>query len=74
MTTMQTETPSGLLNLYRTLDDGTEVLGAFLSVTRSGEKVLASLMQAADKTVLDLAAWRAALKGVSEILGVTEVH
>ena len=50
---------SGLHNLHKTLDDATEVLAAFISVTRSNEKAPDSLMEAADKAVNELAEWRA---------------
>ncbi|MDA0822369.1 MAG: hypothetical protein O3C28_08095 [Proteobacteria bacterium] len=64
MKTKQTETLSGLPNLYKTLDDATEELGAFLSLARGGEAPLESLTQAAAKTVQELAAWRLSLKEV----------
>jgi hypothetical protein len=64
MKTKQTETPSGLPDLYKTLDDATEELGAFLSLARGGEAPLESLTQAAEKTVQDLATWRLSLKEV----------
>ena len=52
----------GLHDLHKTLDDATEVIAAFISVTRSDEKAPDSLMEAADKTVNELAEWRAKLK------------
>ena len=52
----------GLHPLYKTLDDATEVIAAFISVTRSDEKAPDSLMEAADKTADALAEWRAKLK------------
>ena len=45
MTAKQTKTPLGLLDLYRTVDDGAEILGAFISVTRRGENVPAARRQ-----------------------------
>jgi hypothetical protein len=64
MKTKQTETPSGLPDLYKTLDDATEELGTFLSLARGGEAPLESLTQATEKTVQDLVAWRLSLKAV----------
>ena len=54
----------GLHNLHKTLDDATEVIAAFISVARSDEKAPDSLMEAAHKTVDDLAEWRAKLNEV----------
>ncbi len=45
----------GFHDLYKTLDDATEVIAAFISVTRSDEKAPESLMEAADRTVGELA-------------------
>ena len=54
----------GFHDLHKTLDDATEVIAAFISVARSGEAPPDSLMEAADKTVEDLAEWRARIKEV----------
>jgi len=53
---------AGLRDLHKTLDDATEALAAFISVARSGEVAPDSLMEAADKTVDELAQWRARIK------------
>ena len=52
----------GFHDLHKTLDDATEVIAAFISVTRSDEKAPESLMEAADKTVDELVEWRAKIK------------
>ena len=57
---------AGLSALHKTLDDATEALAAFISVAKSGETPPDSLMEAADKTVEDLAEWRARIKEVVE--------
>ena len=52
----------GLHNLHKTLDAATEFIATFISVTRSDEKAPESLIEAADKAVIDLAGWRATMK------------
>ena len=52
--------------LHKTLDDATEVLAAFISVAKSGEAPPVSLMEAADKTVDELAEWWARIKEAVE--------
>ena len=57
---------AGLSALHKTLDDATEALAAFISITRSGERAPQSLIEAADKTVEGLAEWRAKIKEAVE--------
>lgn len=74
MTAKETDTPSSLLDLYKTLDDSTEVLGALISLTSTGENVPKNLMRDAEKTLQSLASWRLNLKSAVEILEVTDMH
>ena len=71
MTKKQETSLPGLHNLHKTLDDATEVIAAFISVTRSDETAPDSLMEAADKAVNELAEWRAKLK---EAMGAPELQ
>ena len=57
---------AGLSALHKTLDDATEALAAFISITKSGEAPPASLIEVADKTVDELAEWRARIKEAVE--------
>ena len=74
MTAKETDTPSSLLDLYKTLDDSTEVLGALISLTSTGENVPKNLMRDAEKTLQSLASWRLNLESAVEILEVTDMH
>ena len=55
---------SGLAELQKTLADATEVLAAFISTGRSDEQPIASLIEAAEKSLADLTGWHDSLKGV----------
>ena len=71
---MQSDTPN-LEDLHRTLADASEIMAAFLSMPRSDEKPLHSVVEAADQNVQELAEWRAMMKELSSSLGCkTRVH
>jgi len=55
---------SGLADLRKTLLDATEILAAFISTGRSEELPIASLIEAAEKSLADLTGWHDSLKGV----------
>jgi hypothetical protein len=55
---------AGLADLHESLVDASEQLAAFISTGKSGEVAIDSLIRAADKTLVDLTAWRRGLKGV----------
>jgi len=55
---------SGLTDLRKSLLDATEVMAAFISTGRSDEQPIASLIEAAEKSLADLTGWHDSLKGV----------
>ena len=55
---------TNLADLQRTLADATEILAAFISTGRSEELPIASLIEAAEKSLADLTGWHDSLKGV----------
>ena len=55
---------ANLAELQRTLANATEVLAAFISTGRSDEQPIASLIEAAEKSLADLTGWHDSLKGV----------
>ena len=61
----------GLRDLHATIDEATEALGAFVSVTRSNELVPELLVEVANKVVSDLAEWRATLRQIVVLEDVT---
>jgi hypothetical protein len=63
-----------LRELHKTLADASEVMAAFVSVARSGEGPIGSLVAAADKSVDELAEWRSLIKSVCEMVEVGERH
>jgi len=50
--------------LHKTLEDASQVIAAFISMGRSGETPIDSLLTAADHALDDLVKWRAGLKDV----------
>jgi hypothetical protein len=66
---------AGLRDLHKTIGDASEVLAAFLSAAASAELPTTMLMDAAHKTIGDLAEWRETLKEiVRRDEGGQEVH
>ena len=65
---------TNLADLQRTLADATEELAAFISTGRSDELPIASLMQAAEKTLPDLHEWRKTIEAVVDIFERDAVH
>jgi len=55
---------AGLSEFQTTLADATEILAAFISTGRSEELPIASLIEAAEKSLADLTGWHDSLKGV----------
>ena len=53
---------AGLSELHQSLADASEVIAAFISTEKGGEKPPDSLMEAAEKTLSDLTKWRSGLK------------
>ena len=65
---------TGLADLRKTLADATEVLAAFISTGRSDELPIASLMQAAEKTLPDLYEWRKTIEAAVDMFGREAIH
>ena len=63
---------SGLTELHKTLSDALEVLATFISCGNSGEVAIPSLIEAAEKTLPELARWRAELNGL--LVGSEKPH
>ncbi len=63
-----------LRELHKTLADVSEVMAAFVSIARSGEEPIESLVAAANKSVDELAEWRLLIKSVCEMIEVGEAH
>lgn len=57
-----------LRELHKTLVDASEVMAAFVSTARSNEHPIDSLVEAADKSVDELAEWRLLIKSVCEMV------
>jgi hypothetical protein len=55
---------AGLEELHKTIADASEQLATFISCGNSGEVAIPSLIVAAEKTLSELAKWRAGLSGV----------
>jgi hypothetical protein len=55
---------TGLEELHKTIADASEQLATFISCGNSGEVAIPSLIVAAEKTLSELAKWRAGLSGV----------
>ena len=45
---------TGLAELHKTLEDASQVIAAFISIGRSGEAPIDSLLTAADQALVDL--------------------
>jgi len=65
---------SNLADLQRTLLDATEVLAAFISTGRSDEQPIASLIEAAEKTLPDIHEWRKTIEAVVDMFDRDAVH
>ncbi len=65
---------SNLVDLRKTLADATEVMAAFISTGRSDERPIASLMEAAEKTLPDLHEWRKTIETVVDMVERDAVH
>ena len=64
---------AGLSASHKTLNDATEALATFISITRSYETPPESLIEAANKTVDDLAEWRAKIKKMAKVVDLDEL-
>ena len=65
---------SNLNDLRKTLADATEVLAAFISTGRSDEQPIASLMEAAEKTLPDLHEWRKTIEAAVDMVEREAIH
>ena len=65
---------SGLADLRETSADATDVMAAFIILSRSDELPIASLMEAAEKTVPDLHECRKTIQAVVDIVTREAVH
>ncbi len=64
----------GLPDLQKTISDATEVLAAFISTGRSDELPIASLIEAAEKTLPDLHEWRKTINAVVDMVEREAIH
>ena len=65
---------NNLKDLKRTLRNASEVIAAFISVTKSEEQPLESMLEAADLALKDLVAWRNTIGGIVDIIERESVH
>lgn len=65
---------ANLADFHRTLADTTEVLAALISLGRSSELPIESVMRAAEETLPDLCEWRKTIKAVVEMLEQDAIH
>ena len=70
----ETNELSGLPDLQKTIADATALLAAFIGVGRSDELPIASLMEAAQKTLPDINEWRKTIQALTDIVEREAVH
>ena len=63
-----------LPDLQKTIANATEILAAFISLGRSDELPIVSLMEAAEKTLPDLHEWRKTIEAIGDIVERDAVH
>ena len=65
---------NNLDDLKRTLSDASEIIAAFISVTKGNEQPPESMLEAADSTLKDLVTWCNTIDGVVDIFERESVH
>ena len=65
---------TNLADLRKSLLDAAEIIAAFISTGRSDEQPIASLMEAAEKTLPDLHEWRKTIGAVVDMVEREAVH
>ena len=68
------QTMANLADLRKTLADATEILAAFISTGRSDELPIASLLEAAEKTLPELHEWRKTIEAVVDMNEREAIH